>query len=194
MNAEKEMDSLLERSASKNVASANVAFVKLSDVTKGLSKGMVKWSRMNSLWPLLFGLSCCAIELMDFGSSRIDAERKGYLLFRASPRQCDVMVVAGTRDQSSTDFLHGLLSVLFGEMRFLGGGTLMTGGVGMVVGTVFGVLIEGIMQTIIAFQGNLNSWWTRIAVAVLLMTFIVVQRVLVLRREGKKKIRPVEFI
>lgn len=74
------------------------------------------------------------------------------------------------------------------------GGTLMTGGVGMVVGTVFGVLIEGIMQTIIAFQGNLNSWWTRIAVAVLLMIFIVVQRVLVLRREGKKRIRPVEFI
>ena len=42
-------------------------------------------------------------------------------------RMLDVMVVAGTRDQSSTDFLHGLLSVLFGEMRFLGGGTLMTG-------------------------------------------------------------------
>lgn len=74
------------------------------------------------------------------------------------------------------------------------GGTLMTGGVGMVVGTVFGVMIEGIMQTIITFQGTLNSWWTRIAVAVLLLTFIVVQRVLVLRREGKKKIRPVEFI
>lgn len=74
------------------------------------------------------------------------------------------------------------------------GGTLMTGGVGMVVGTVFGVLIEGIMQTIITFQGTLNSWWTRIAVAFLLLAFIVVQRVLVLRREGKKKIRPVEFI
>jgi len=74
------------------------------------------------------------------------------------------------------------------------GGTLMTGGVGMVVGTVFGVLIEGIVQTIITFQGNLNSWWTRIAVAFLLLAFIVVQRVLVLRRESKKKMRPVEFI
>jgi simple sugar transport system permease protein len=74
------------------------------------------------------------------------------------------------------------------------GGTLMTGGVGMVFGTVFGVLIEGIMQTIITFQGNLNSWWTRIAVAFLLLAFIVVQRLLVLRRESKKKMRPVEFI
>jgi len=74
------------------------------------------------------------------------------------------------------------------------GGTLMTGGVGMVVGTVFGVLIEGIVQTIITFQGTLNSWWTRIAIAFLLLAFIVVQRILVIRRESKKRIRPVEFI
>lgn len=74
------------------------------------------------------------------------------------------------------------------------GGTLMTGGVGFVIGSVFGVLIEGIMQTLITFQGNLNSWWTRIAVAFLLCVFIVVQRVLVLRRESKKRIRQVEFI
>jgi len=74
------------------------------------------------------------------------------------------------------------------------GGTLMTGGVGFVIGSVFGVMIEGIMQTLITFQGDLNSWWTRIAVAFLLCVFIVVQRVLVLRREAKKRIRPVEFI
>ncbi|MDE1865958.1 MAG: NADH-quinone oxidoreductase subunit NuoB [Candidatus Micrarchaeota archaeon] len=70
-------------------------FAKLSDVTRAMSKGMVKWGQRNSVWPMQFGLACCAMELMDFGASRIDAERKGYLLFRGTPRQCDVMIVAG---------------------------------------------------------------------------------------------------
>ena len=74
------------------------------------------------------------------------------------------------------------------------GGTLMTGGVGFVVGTVFGVLIEGIIQTFINFQGNLNSWWTRIAIAVLLLIFIAVQRVLMARREHRKSVKRVETI
>jgi simple sugar transport system permease protein len=74
------------------------------------------------------------------------------------------------------------------------GGTLMTGGVGFVVGTVFGVLIEGIIQTFINFQGNLNSWWTRIAIAVLLLIFIALQRVLVARRERMKSVKRVETI
>ena len=129
MNAEKEMDSLLERSASKNVASANVAFVKLSDVTKGLSKGMVKWSRMNSLWPLLFGLSCCAIELMNFGSARIDAERKGYLMFRGTPRQSDVMIIAGWVTKSMVPEIKRIYEqmmkpryvIAFGECATCGG-------------------------------------------------------------------------
>jgi simple sugar transport system permease protein len=74
------------------------------------------------------------------------------------------------------------------------GGTLMTGGVGFVVGTVFGVLIEGIIQTFINFQGNLNSWWTRIAIAVLLLTFIAIQRLLIARRERRKSVKQVETI
>lgn len=74
------------------------------------------------------------------------------------------------------------------------GGTLMTGGVGFVVGTVFGVLIEGIIQTFINFQGNLNSWWTRIAIAILLLIFIAIQRLLMARRERKKSIKSVEAI
>jgi len=74
------------------------------------------------------------------------------------------------------------------------GGTLMTGGVGFVVGTVFGVLIEGIIQTFINFQGNLNSWWTRISIAVLLLIFITVQRILMIRREHKRVMKPVETI
>jgi simple sugar transport system permease protein len=70
----------------------------------------------------------------------------------------------------------------------------MTGGVGFVVGTVFGVLIEGTIQTFINFQGNLNSWWTRIAIAVLLLIFIGVQRILMAKREQKKSVKRVETI
>jgi galactofuranose transport system permease protein len=56
------------------------------------------------------------------------------------------------------------------------GGTLLTGGVGYIAGTLFGVLILGIIQTLIAFDGTLSSWWTRIVVGVLLLLFCLLQR------------------
>lgn len=65
------------------------------------------------------------------------------------------------------------------------GGTLLTGGFGYVIGTVFGVLIQGIIQNIITFDGTLNSWWTRIVVGLLTLLFIVLQRVLVLKRKSR---------
>lgn len=58
------------------------------------------------------------------------------------------------------------------------GGTLLTGGVGLVLGTLFGGLIQGVIQTLIAFDGSLNSWWTKIVIGVLLFLFIVLQRVI----------------
>ena len=57
------------------------------------------------------------------------------------------------------------------------GGTLLTGGVGFVVGTLFGVLILGIIQTLIMFDGSLSSWWTRIVIGGLLFAFCLLQRV-----------------
>lgn len=62
------------------------------------------------------------------------------------------------------------------------GGTLLRGGVGFIPGTLVGVLILGIIQTLITFQGNLNTWWTRIAVGGLLFVFILLQQLLVRRR------------
>jgi len=56
------------------------------------------------------------------------------------------------------------------------GGTLLAGGVGYVAGTLFGVLILGIIQTLIAFDGSLSSWWTRIVVGALLLLFCLLQR------------------
>src|SRR5512132_335513 len=57
---------------------------------------MVNWARSNSLWPLPFGTACCAIEFMSMVSSHYDVARFGYEVVRFSPRQADLMIVAGT--------------------------------------------------------------------------------------------------
>ena len=56
---------------------------------------LVGWARKSALWPMTFGLACCAIEMMASGASRYDFDRFG-IIFRATPRQSDVMIVAGT--------------------------------------------------------------------------------------------------
>ena len=62
------------------------------------------------------------------------------------------------------------------------GGTLLTGGYGFVLGSVLGVLVLGLIQTIITFEGTLSSWWTKIFIGALLLVFIILQKVLTSRR------------
>lgn len=56
---------------------------------------LYNWARTGSMWPMTFGLACCAVEMMHAGTARLDTDRYG-IVFRASPRQADVMIVAGT--------------------------------------------------------------------------------------------------
>jgi NADH dehydrogenase (ubiquinone) Fe-S protein 7 len=63
-------------------------------VVSGLDD-LVNWARRGSMWPMTFGLACCAVEMMHAAAARYDMERFG-IVFRASPRQSDVMIVAGT--------------------------------------------------------------------------------------------------
>src|SRR5690606_41499176 len=66
----------------------NVAITSLSKI--------YNWSRKNSVWPMLFGLACCAIEMIATAASRYDLSRFGMEVMRASPRQADLMIVSGT--------------------------------------------------------------------------------------------------
>ena len=59
------------------------------------SDALLNWARTGSMWPMTFGLACCAVEMMHAGAARLDLDRFG-VVFRPSPRQSDVMIVAGT--------------------------------------------------------------------------------------------------
>ena len=67
-----------------------------SNVIVGVLDDLINWGRSNSLWPLTFATSCCGIEFMSVGAARFDFARFGFEVTRSSPRQADVIVVAGT--------------------------------------------------------------------------------------------------
>jgi len=81
------------------------------NVFLGTLEQLKAWARSNSLWPLTFGLACCAIEMMGTGASHYDLDRFG-VIFRTSPRQSDVMIVAGT----VTKKMGPLLKRLYDQM------------------------------------------------------------------------------
>ncbi len=73
----------------------NILTESLPEVLTTRLDSLVNWARKSSLWPATFGLACCAIEMMNATSSRNDLARFGAEVFRASPRQADVMIVSG---------------------------------------------------------------------------------------------------
>jgi NADH-quinone oxidoreductase subunit B len=84
---------LFERLDNETVASAAAAASEGLVLTT-LDKA-VNWARKNSIWPMSFGLACCAIEMMSMSASRFDIARFGAEVFRGSPRQSDLIIIAG---------------------------------------------------------------------------------------------------
>src|ERR1700730_18610783 len=72
----------------------------------GRVEDLVKWARRNSIWPATFGLACCAIEMMGAGAADYDLSGWGMEIFRASPRQADLMIVAGRVSQKMAPVLR----------------------------------------------------------------------------------------
>ena len=76
------------------------------NVITGKLEDLVKWARSRSSWPANFGLACCAIEMMAAGGAHYDLSRFGMEVFRASPRQADIMIVAGRVSQKMAPVLR----------------------------------------------------------------------------------------
>lgn len=76
------------------------------NILTGAVEDLVSWSRARSLWPATFGLACCAIEMMATGAGHYDMARYGMEVFRASPRQADLMIVAGRVSQKMAPVLR----------------------------------------------------------------------------------------
>lgn len=91
------------------------------------TKNALNWSRSNSLWPLTFGLACCAIEMIQSASSRYDFEKFGSM-FRASPRQADLLIVSGTLTNKMAPVLRDIYDQMPDPKYVISMGSCANGG------------------------------------------------------------------
>ena len=89
---------------------------------------VVNWARKSSLWPMTFGLACCAIEMMAVGCAHHDIDRFGAGAFRASPRQADLMIVAGTVNFKMAERIKRLYDQMPSPKYVIAMGACATGG------------------------------------------------------------------
>ncbi len=105
--------------ACANVHGGSVLLARLDD--------LLNWARESSQWPLTFGLACCAIEMMATGAAHYDQDRIG-VMFRGSPRQSDVMIVAGTVTKKIAPVLRRLYDQMPDPKYVIAMGSCATGG------------------------------------------------------------------
>jgi NADH-quinone oxidoreductase subunit B len=84
------------------------SFLKEEGILFGSLDKVVNWARRSSIWPMSFGLACCAIEMMSMAASRYDIARFGAEVFRGSPRQSDLMIIAGRVSQKMAPVIRQL--------------------------------------------------------------------------------------
>lgn len=88
----------------------------------------ISWAQSGSLWPLTFGLACCAVEMMHAAGPRYDMDRFGAGLFRASPRQADLMIVAGTLTNKMAPALRKIFDQMAEPRYVISMGSCANGG------------------------------------------------------------------
>ena len=98
-----------------------------SVITTSLEQA-INWARESSMWPMTFGLACCAIEMMAAGAGRYDLARFGMEVFRASPRQADLMIVAGRVSQKMAPVLRQVYDQMMEPKWVLSMGVCATSG------------------------------------------------------------------
>jgi NADH-quinone oxidoreductase subunit B len=89
---------------------------------------LINWARLSSIWPMTFGLACCAIEMMAVGAAHHDIDRFGAGAFRASPRQADLMIVAGTVNFKMAERVKRLYDQMPSPKYVIAMGACATGG------------------------------------------------------------------
>jgi NADH-quinone oxidoreductase subunit B len=99
-----------------------------SGVLLSTVEGLAGYARKGSLWPATFGLACCAIEMMASGAGRYDLARFGMEVFRASPRQADLMIVAGRVSQKMAPILRQIYDQMPGPKWVLAMGACSSSG------------------------------------------------------------------
>ena len=112
----------------------------------------------------------------------VPVNRVKILLFMATAASAALFACIQVLEVGNADVLRGTGKEFEAIITAVIGGTLLTGGSGFVLGSVLGVLVLGLIQTIITFQGTLSSWWTKIFIGVLLLVFVVLQRAIAARR------------
>jgi NADH-quinone oxidoreductase subunit B len=89
---------------------------------------LINWARLSSIWPMTFGLACCAIEMMAVGAAHHDIDRFGAGAFRATPRQADLMIVAGTVNFKMSERIKRLYDQMPSPKYVMAMGACATGG------------------------------------------------------------------
>ena len=124
----------------------------------------------------------------------LPVNRTKFLTYTCSGLLAGVASIAFMLYMSSATGIHGEGLHLDAVAASVIGGALTTGGVGLVVGTLFGVMTQGSIRTMLTFNGALSPWWVKIATALLLLTFILIQRAIVAHQIRSRVTKKIEIV